>query len=692
MGRPFATGWTESGISVTMPAMEIRPLLPGASRVNQPVARLQESVLEGLQDTLTTGNSAPLRENLLELCHQARLQRTPETALSVGQLHSLANRMASYAGFAISGSPPAGMTLATVTEQLELSKKQLPSTVEQVFNAAPVSEVKSEGNKAGLEFVEVPGGPFQFGMNNELRHQPAFRISKYPVTNEQFNRFVDATGYQPEGQWTPGGAETADHPVTQVTFYDAQAFCRWAGVRLPSEAEWEKAARGTDGRTYPWGEQWDPSRCNHDGAGTSSVKAFEGKGNVSPYGAVDMVGNVLEWVDSGTSRRPGSVLLKGGSWTNYITPGSDDHAFNCIRHTSESPESSYSGFGFRVATDAPVETVEPPPVPQEWHFSDLPAKGAFQPPLTVAQPAQMTLDLQGLNPEGDLKPVQQTLQAVAAEVRASGSSQATRAFLSAANHAAFYAACVNSGNPPAGLTIADCADLFNSAVNVMTEKFPQIPAPLQVSDEAPADVKGLEWVAIPAGEFKFGRSGDKIHLETYEISKHSVTNAQYDQFVKETGYEPEGGWRPPLDDGEKALPAVNVSFFDAQAFAGWAGGRLPTEQEWEKAARGTEGQTFPWGNEFDPDKVNHDGGMLTPGEVWEEKGNVSPYGVADMVGNAMEWVDGSTAARPGSVLLKGGAWSNGTGQLKPFNAVRHTSELPGAGYRGFGFRIARDAQ
>lgn len=670
-----------------MRGMEIRPLAPSVSRVQQPVARLQESVLQGLQDTLTTGNSTPLRENLLELCHQARTQRTPETAPSVGQLHSLANRMAAYAAFAVSGSPPAGMALATVTEQLELTKKQLPSTVEQVFSGAPVSEVKTEGNKAGLEFVEVPGGPFQFGMNNELRHQPAFRISKYPVTNEQFNRFVENTGYQPEGQWTPSGAEKADHPVTQVTFYDAQAFCRWAGVRLPSEAEWEKAARGTDGRTYPWGEQWDPSKCNHDGAGTSSVRAFEGKGNVSPFGAVDMVGNVLEWVDSGTSRRPGSVLLKGGAWTNYVTPGSDDHAFNCIRHTSESPESSYSGFGFRVATDAPVETVEPQPVAQEWHMAGLPATST-----KVTQPVQLSLDLDGLR--DDLKsgalPVQQSLQAAAAEVRASGSSQAARAFLSAANHAAFYSACFASGNPPTGMTLGNCMDLFNAAVNVMKEQLPQVPAALQKADEG-AQVKGLEWVPIPAGEFKFGRSGEKVHLDSYEISKHSVTNAQYQQFVAETGYEPEGGWRSPLNEQESALPAVNVSFFDAQAFAQWAGGRLPSEHEWEKAARGADGQQYPWGNEFDPDKVNHDGGMLTPGEVWEDKGNVSPFGVADMVGNAMEWVDGSTPARPGSVLLKGGAWSNGTGQLKPFNAVRHTSELPGAGYRGFGFRIARDA-
>ena len=134
-----------------------------------------------------------------------------------------------------------------------------------------------------------------------------FRIGKYPVTNEQYARFVAAAGHQPPVHWqgsTPP-PELRSQPVVYVTWHDALAYCTWLGhargeaVRLPTEAEWEKAARGTDGRIYPWGNEFDPEHCNmaDTGIGGASPVGVFAQG-ASPYGVLDMAGNVWEWTQS----------------------------------------------------------------------------------------------------------------------------------------------------------------------------------------------------------------------------------------------------------------------------------------------------------------------------------------------------------------------------------------------------------
>ncbi len=172
--------------------------------------------------------------------------------------------------------------------------------------------------------IRVPAGVFWMGLEDpgpadRRRRQvyvAAFDIDRTEVTIAQYARFVRETGYKPPFvdepwaapyNWKDGKPPTGydDHPVTLINWYDADAYCRWAGKRLPTEAEWEKAARGPRGLRYPWGNQWDPSACNHGKGGTDNYDASDGYETTSPvgafpsgrspYGVLDMFGNAWEW-------------------------------------------------------------------------------------------------------------------------------------------------------------------------------------------------------------------------------------------------------------------------------------------------------------------------------------------------------------------------------------------------------------
>ncbi|MFV2057126.1 MAG: formylglycine-generating enzyme family protein, partial [Thiohalomonadales bacterium] len=158
--------------------------------------------------------------------------------------------------------------------------------------------------------IEIPAGEFIQGSDNKKtddHNKPAhtvqlraYRIDKYPVTNAEYARFVAATEYIPPLDWKgghiPPGKEL--HPVTMVSYFNAQKYAEWAGKRLPTEQEWEKAARGKDGRRWPWGEKMDPTRLNTYYTVGSTTKVGSYKRGVSPYGIYDMAGNVSEWTDS----------------------------------------------------------------------------------------------------------------------------------------------------------------------------------------------------------------------------------------------------------------------------------------------------------------------------------------------------------------------------------------------------------
>jgi len=186
------------------------------------------------------------------------------------------------------------------------------------------------------EMVSVPSGKFIYGQVYAKQEVdlPAFKIDKYEVTNEQYAKVVKDFKYDPE---------EAHFPAVFVSEIEAEAYCAAVGKRLPSEQEWEKAARGTDGRLYPWGNEFDKDAAvtketTPDGKKASEVGSRE-KGK-SPYGAMDMAGNVWEWT-SGFEER--YSILRGGS---YFEP---DWAATVISTLTSIPEDGKEYVGFRCA-------------------------------------------------------------------------------------------------------------------------------------------------------------------------------------------------------------------------------------------------------------------------------------------------------------------------------------------------------
>ena len=169
------------------------------------------------------------------------------------------------------------------------------------------------------EMVRVPAGKFLYGRWKEKEHKLAeFWIDRTPVTNAEYARFVTDGGHKPPRHWKGQSPpkDIADHPVTHVPWHDAVAYAEWAGKRLPAEEEWEKATRGTDGREYPWGDQEPTSElCNfgRNEGDTTPVGKYSPQGD-SPYGCVDMAGNVWEWMASDYDAD--TKVLRGGSWYN----------------------------------------------------------------------------------------------------------------------------------------------------------------------------------------------------------------------------------------------------------------------------------------------------------------------------------------------------------------------------------------
>lgn len=245
------------------------------------------------------------------------------------------------------------------------------ATVENSSQVPAVTPTPTEPPKPVEDMIEIPAGPFLFGNDKGQPNEgpvqtielPAYKIDHFEVTNDDFAMFANATGYQTEAEkngakktWRSDTEGKGNHPVVRVTWNDAQAFCQWLGKRLPTEQEWEKAARGDKGNLFPWGNTFDASKANLKASGirgTVAVGSFPA--GASAYGVEDMAGNVWEWTADPYLAYPSSTykdkfysdqlrVSRGGGWfdeeqqarstsRNAAAPTSanDDLGFRCVK-------------------------------------------------------------------------------------------------------------------------------------------------------------------------------------------------------------------------------------------------------------------------------------------------------------------------------------------------------------------------
>jgi formylglycine-generating enzyme required for sulfatase activity len=237
-----------------------------------------------------------------------------------------------------------------------------------------------------------------------------------------------------------------------------------------------------------------------------------------------------------------------------------------------------------------------------------------------------------------------------------------------------------------------------------------------VKDEAPM-------VLVPAGEFTMGskegsdheKPEHRVYLDAYYLDVYEVTISQYEQFLEETSFDPPPMWTTMAQPPYENRPVVNVDWKDANNYCRWAGKRLPTEAEWEKAARGTDGRIYPWGNDppnpqranYGKAKWNNHEALVTVGQLQDGK---SPYGIYDLAGNVWEWVSDwydpnyyatSPSKNPQGPetgkykVLRGGSWDLAAENLRSsrrdFN-ILSTADYDSPAYRNFnsGFRCAKN--
>ena len=507
------------------------------------------------------------------------------------------------------------------------------------------------------EMVLIPAGDFQMGSNDsdaEDDEKPvhtvyvdAFYIDKYEVTNAQFKAFVDANPQWQKNRIPQSGK--GNHPVV-VSWDAAMAYAQWAGKRLPTEAEWEKAARGgLVGKTYPWGNAIDTIQANYNGGvgNTTPVGMYAPNG----YGLYDMAGNVWEWChdayekDFYTRSPRRNPLASEITLTDVMTNYKNVTTSRVLRGGSWSNSAQY----LRVAN-----------------------RGGGSPMFTYL--------LNGFRCARAVKP---------------GGQEVPR------------------------------------DVQLETQTTPQQGA--HTSTIIGKD--GEEMVLIPAGEFQMGSNDSNadddekpvhtVYVDAFYMDKYEVTNAQFKAFVDanpqwrkdKISYKYHNGdylshWNGnSYPSGRGNHPVVYVSWYAAMVYAQWAGKRLPTEAEWEKAARGSlMGKKYPWGNEIDTSQANYrrDVGNTTPVGTYAPNG----YGLYDMAGNVWEWcIDAADAGfyarspRRNPVaggwsgknfpavqtkslrVLRGGCWLN-TAQF--VRVARRYRNSPASTYSTFGFRCARD--
>jgi len=279
--------------------------------------------------------------------------------------------------------PPPTATRFTLTTPTPLPAPPTPTPLPPAATPEPQEEeeeTEGEAEAAAAEaeapalpdnMVKIPAGPFSMGSDQgdpedgpaQEVDLPEYELDKFEVTNAEYATFADATGYmtyaetEGVGSWrNEWGMGEDSHPVVMVTWDDAAAYCEWLGKRLPTEAEWEKAARGEDSRNFPWGEAWDAEKANVKDRGLRGTAAIGSFGaGASPYGLEDMTGNVWEWTADWYQPYPDNStedasygekfrVTRGGGWFDL-----EPQATTFNRNAADPVKTATDEIGFRCA-------------------------------------------------------------------------------------------------------------------------------------------------------------------------------------------------------------------------------------------------------------------------------------------------------------------------------------------------------
>ena len=501
------------------------------------------------------------------------------------------------------------------------------------------------GRKSQREWFEDEVPPHQVYLD-------AYYIDRYEVTNAQYKKFVQATGYREPSEWQDERFNRPDQPVVGVSWDDALAYCNWAGKTLPTEAQWEKAARGgLRKKRFPWGDTWPPQ----PNAGNFYDKYIEGYsdgyaytapvGSFTPngYGLYDMAGNVLEWCfdayqtdyyRQSPARNPfrnfdlnvrAFRVVRGGGWSNLGL------TLRCAYRGREIPTNRYNLLGFRCA-----KWVQSPSQSQREETRNLSLL------LVNSNPPGATVSIDGhsygITEKKPLRVVFDTGER---------GEKIIEVILQLEGYA----------KKTTQITLQRQRMLrWNATLKPLSEPF-QTPGLNQMPAKNTSDIDGAEIVLIPAGEFQMGNSQGfpkekpvhTVYLDAYYIDTHEVTNAQYQKFMMATGHPAPAYWTQappgmqdfPVGKENSEHPVVGVAWDDAMAYAKWAGKTLPTEAQWEKAARGGLTHTkYPLGDTLKNDDANASG--ANGQDQWKYTAPVGKFysnrfGLYDMAGNVWEW-------------------------------------------------------
>lgn len=328
---------------------EIKPIQPETPGPQHPAQNAQDLLPETKGEMLTTASSEELVDGPL-----VSVDSTDDTSArpNVTPFRIIATLLFGFIAFALG---------VVTTLWFFESPPSVPNALE-----VPAVTASSDVTTPPSGMAYIPGGEFKMGSDEgDVFSRPAHSVTVRPffidvteVTNEAYFEFVKATDHAAPQTWSKGAIPVGQEkfPVTGVSWYDALEFAAWSGKRLPTEAEWEFAARGNDNRTYPWGDLWSV-----DSANVSSKSGIRevGSGIVSPFGLYDMAGNVWEWTASDAKSYAGGkqipwsrlrlkVIRGGNSQSDSRTAAATFRGFY-----GATGEKEYNSTGFRCVKDLP---------------------------------------------------------------------------------------------------------------------------------------------------------------------------------------------------------------------------------------------------------------------------------------------------------------------------------------------------